>query len=284
MILITGATGSIGRELCKQLAQSNIKARAMCRKESQLTEFQQMGLEAVIGDFDNLETLKKAMQGCDRLFLLTTAPNQLKHYKTGIDVAIESGIKHLVKISAADSNVDANVLWAKENALGDHYLRKKNIAWTILKPTGFMQNFLEAKKGISKGFLQTIIPNGRVAYIDIRDIARVAKIVLTEGNHIGAMYFLTGAEALTYQEVAERLSKSLGYEVKNIIISSDDFRKRLETVGLEDWRINSIIEQEAVKVGFSLDVTEEVKRLTGEAPISFEQFAKDYKHEFGQEE
>jgi uncharacterized protein YbjT (DUF2867 family) len=280
MILITGATGSIGLELCKLLAQSNIKVRAMCRKEEQLAQFTEMGLEAVIGDFDNPESLKKAMQGCERLFLLTTAPNQLKHYKIGIDIAIETNVKHIVKISAADANINSDVLWAKENAQGDHYLRSKNINWTILKPTGFMQNFLEAKRGIAKGFLPSINPNGSVAYIDIRDIVRVVKIVLTEENHNGAMYFLTSPEIISYKDAAEKLTKGLGYEVKNSAISSDDMRKRLEAVGLEAWRIDSIIAQEVVKNGFSVDVTGEVKRLTGQTPISFEQFAEDYKKQF----
>ncbi|TDQ06484.1 SDR family oxidoreductase [Pedobacter metabolipauper] len=280
MILITGATGSIGLELCKLLAQSNIKARAMCRKEAHLAQFIEMGLEAVIGDFDNPESLKKAMQGCKRLFLLTTAPNQLKHYKIGIDIAIETNVKHIVKISAADANIQSDVLWAKENAQGDHYLRSKNIGWTILKPTGFMQNFLEAKRGIAKGILQSINPNGSIACIDIRDIALVARVVLTEENHNGAMYFLTGSEMVSYKDAAEKLSKAFGYNIKNVIVSSDDMRNRLEAVGVENWRVDSIIAQEVVKNGFSVDVTGEVKRLTGQTPISFEQFAKDYEKQF----
>lgn len=280
MILITGATGTIGQELCKLLAQSNIQARAMCRKEEQLAQFTDMGLEAVIGDFDNPESLKNAMQGCERLFLLTTAPNQFKHYKMGIDIALETNVKHIVKISAADANIQSDVLWAKENAQGDHYLRSKNIGWTILKPTGFMQNFLEAKRGIAKGILPSIKLNGSVACIDIRDIAQVAKVVLTEVNHNGAMYFITGPEIISYKDAAEKLTKALGYEVKNVAITTDDMRKRLEAVGLEDWRIDSIIAQEVVKNGFSVDVTEEVKRLTGQEPISFEQFATDFKNQF----
>lgn len=280
MILITGATGSIGQELCKLLAQLNIKARAMCRKEEQLAQFTEMGLEAVIGDFDNPESLKKAMEGCERLFLLTTAPNQLKHYKIGIDIAIEANIKHIVKISAADANINSDVLWAKENALGDHYLRNKNIDWTILKPTGFMQNFLEAKRGIAKGILPSINPNGCVSYIDIRDIVHVARVVLTQENHYGAMYFLTGPAVISYKDAAEKLTNALGYEVKNVGVSVAIMRKRLEGAGLEDWRIDSIIAQEVVKNGFSVDVTGEVKRLTGQAAISFEQFAKDYKQQF----
>jgi uncharacterized protein YbjT (DUF2867 family) len=163
--------------------------------------------------------------------LLTTAPNQLKHYQIGIDVALATNEAHC-KISAADSNIQSDVIWAKENAQGDYYLRSKNIGWTILKPTGFMQNFLKAKRGIAKGFLQSINPNGSIACIAIRDIALVAKFVLTEENHIGAMYFLTGPEIISYKDAAEKLTKVLGYEIKNVTVSSDDMRKRLETVGL----------------------------------------------------
>lgn len=283
MILVTGATGAIGNELCRRLVQSQIPARAMCRKEEQLIEFQQLGLEAVIGDFDKPESLMRAMQGCDQLFLLTAAPNQLTHYKAGIDAALATAVKQIVKISAADANLNSDVLWARENALGDHYLRSKDIGWTILKPTGFMQNFLAAKQGINTGFLPSINPTGSVSYIDIRDVVRVAVAVSTGENHVGAMYFITGPEVLSYQDVAEKLTKALGHEVTNCAVSANDMRQRLEAAGLEDWRIDSVIAQEEVKNGFSVDVTGEVKRLTGKAPISFEQFATDYKQQFAAE-
>ncbi len=279
MILITGATGGIGQELCQLLAQAHVQAKAMCRRPEQVQHFKDMGLEAVLGDFEDPESLQHAMKGCERVFLLA-APSlrQAHHLRLAIDAAVEADIQHVVKISASDGNLGSPVPWARANTEGDHYLRSKKIGWTILRPTGFMQNFLESAHVISKGFLPYTTGEGRVSYIDSRDIALVAKSVLTENTHANATYYLTGPEALSVKDIASRLSTGIGYEVRATPIPDNDMRKILQEAGLEEWRINAIFAQYSVIAGnYALDVIEEVKRLTGQNPRSFVQFAQDYK-------
>ncbi len=284
MILITGATGGIGQELCRLLAQAHVPMKALCRRTDQVQHFNAMGLDAVLGDLEDPESLKHAMEGCDRLFLLAApSPRQTHHLTLAINAAVEAKIQQVVKISTADANVGSAVPWAKANAEGDHSLRRTKMDWTILRPTGIMQNLLESAHAISRGFLPSVTGEGRVSSIDSSDVAAVAKTVLTEDTHAHATYYLTGPEALSARDIASQLSASVGYEVRDTPISADDMRTRLQQAGLETWHINALLAQYAVIAGgYAVDVTEEVKRLTGQNPRSFLQFAQDYKEHLTQ--
>ncbi len=250
-----------------------------CRRPEQVQYCKGRGLEAVLGDFEDFESLKHAMQGCERIFLLAApSPRQTHHLRLAIDAAVAADVQQVVKISTADANVGSEVPWAKANAEGDHYLRSKKVAWTILRPTGIMQNFLESAHAISQGVLPYTTGEGRVSYIDSRDVALVAKAVLTEETHANATYYLTGPDALSVKDITQQLSASVGYEVRAIPTSAEDMRKRLQQAGLEEWRMNAILAQYSVIAGsYAVDVTEEVKRLTSQNPRSFVQFAQDYK-------
>lgn len=119
----------------------------MCRTQDELEQFTKLGIEAVIGDFNDAESLRQAMQGCERLFLLAAAvPEQSQHYRLAIDMAVEAGIKQIVKISTGDSNLDSHIAWAKASAESDHYLRSKPVNWTLLRATGFMLNIAGIEK------------------------------------------------------------------------------------------------------------------------------------------
>ncbi len=186
MILVCGATGGIGGELCKLLKAAGAPFRAMARRQEQVDRFRQQGMDAVLGDFDRPETLAAAMQGCDTMFLITPPnPDQFTQETGAIDAAKRAGVGRVVKISASDGNVRTPVPWARTHALIDHHLRAAGIGWTLLKPTAFMQNFLWFKKPIAKGFLPQVTGDGSVSWVDTRDVARVAAAVLTQEGHAG---------------------------------------------------------------------------------------------------
>lgn len=282
MIFITGATGTIGAELCQLLAAAHIPTRAMCRKEAQLVNIQSMGLEAVVANFDDATSMKTAMQGCDKLFLLTS-PNEhhIQREKQLIDIAVSVGIQQMVRISTADANLSSRLSYAQSHAAVDHYLRSQPISWTILRATGFMQNFLESGFFILQGKLPHAMQEGQISYVDARDIALVAKHVLTESTHHKAIYFLTGMESLTVEAVADQLTTHLGFEVTPINITKDAMHKNLTYAGLSEWHIDALLEQFAIGAnGCEIDVTEDIERITGKPPRRFAQFVKDYKQQF----
>jgi uncharacterized protein YbjT (DUF2867 family) len=217
------------------------------------------------------------MHGCDRLFLLVPGvPKQATFLRRALDAAVASGIQHITRVSAADANLDTKVPWARAHAVADHDLRSRAVRWTILKPTGFMQNMLWSAKPIAHGLFPHLTGDGRVGYIDARDVAAVASRVLTENGHDGATYFLTGPEALSAADIASRVSTALERPVASVQLAEDELVQRLKSAGISEWEIAGLRAQYAVIAGgYAIDVTEEVRRLAGRAPRTFLEFARD---------
>ncbi len=141
MILISGATGGIGGEICRLLTRTGTPFRAMGRQAAQVEAFRKDGTDAVLGDFDRPDTLPAAMQGIDTLFLITPpTPRQFTQETAAIDAARDAGVRRIVKLSASDANVRSTVPWARTHARIDHHLRASGVEWTILKPTAFMSS------------------------------------------------------------------------------------------------------------------------------------------------
>ncbi|MET3712804.1 uncharacterized protein YbjT (DUF2867 family) [Sphingomonas trueperi] len=283
MILVSGATGGIGGEVCRLLKNAGTPFRALCRKQEQVESLAKKGINAVRGDFDQPETLAAAMQGIDTMFLITPPTQQQVAQETAaIDAAKEAGVRRIVKISASDGNVRSPVPWAKAHALIDHHLRASGIGWTILKPTAFMQNFLWFKDPIAKGFLPQVAGKGSVSWADTRDVAGVAAAVLTEDGHEGATYFLTGPETLDMKEAAARLSKVLGRKVRYLDLPSSLFWGLLRLTGNSGWMAKGLVVQFADVVAghHDIDPTFEIERLTGKPPHDFTDFLLHHRAQF----
>ena len=286
-VLLTGATGPVGTELTRLIAASGRPARAMCRRAGQAERMRGLGLEPVLGDFDDPASVESAMRGCETVFLLSPgAPKQAEPEKGAIDAAGRARVRRVVRVSAADANLGAPVPWARAHAEIDAHLRGCGLAYTVLKPTAFMQNFLTMTRPISKGVLPHIAREGRVGWVDTRDVAAVAERVLAEvERHEGATYFLTGPEALTMREAAARLSGVMGRRVRYVNVPTPAFRLALKLAGVDDWLARGLIPQfrDVVAGGHGVDVTGEVARLAGRTPRSFADFARDHEAAFSGE-
>jgi len=283
MILVSGATGGIGGEVCRLLKAAGTPFRAMGRRQAQVDAFHRDGIDAVLGDFDRPDSLTEAMRGCDTMFLITPpTPDQYAQETAAIDAARRGGIGRIVKISASDGNVRSPVPWARTHALIDHHLRASGIGWTILKPTAFMQNFLWFKDPIARGVLPQVTGKGSVSWVDTRDVARVAATVLTQDGHQGATYFLTGPETLDMKEAARRLSEVVLHKVRYLDLPTPVFRALLRLTGNSRWMARGLVVQFADVVAghHDIDPTFEIERLTGKPPHSFGDFIRDHRHCF----
>jgi uncharacterized protein YbjT (DUF2867 family) len=283
MILVTGATGGIGGEVCRLLKQAGTPFRAMARKQVQVDGFASEGVDAVLGDMDRPETLTAAMAGVDTLFLVTAPkPAQLAQETAAIDAAKRAGVGRIVKISASDCNVRSRIPWARAHALIDHHLRASGIDWTILMPTAFMQNFLWFTKPVAKGYLPIGAGKGLVSWIDTRDIARAAITVLTQDGHSRATYFLTGPETFDMAAAAAQLSTLTGRKVRYIDLPVPVFRTVLRATGNSRWMANGLVAQfsDMVAGHHDIDPTGEIERLTGQPPRDFASFLRDHRNAF----
>ena len=181
MILVTGATGHVGSELVRLLAEQGTPARALVHSPDKAAPIQHLGLETALGDFEQPDTLDVAMKGCDQLFLLAPpTPRQPQQEQHVIDAARRAGVGHVVKQSVPWAGADAPVVFSRWHGQIEEDLAQSGLAYTLLRPSSFMQNFLmSAQQVADQGVLYGMFGEGRVAFIDARDIAAVAAELLT---------------------------------------------------------------------------------------------------------
>ena len=284
MILVAGATGHVGSELVRLLAEAGTPTRALIHSPDKAAPIERLGLETALGDFEQPDTLEAAMAGCDHLFLLSPPnPRQPEQEQNVIDAAKRAGVEHVVKQSVPGADPDAPLAFGRWHAQIEQYLVQSGLAHTLLRPNYFMQNFLMSAQSVAEqGVLYGMTGEGRISYTDTRDIAAVAAQVLTSPGHQGNSYMLTGPQALSAAEVAERLSAATGRQVRYVDVGPDAFRQALADAGLPGWLVDPLVEGNTLlAAGAGATVTDEVARVTGRPPRTFAQFAADHRVAFG---
>jgi uncharacterized protein YbjT (DUF2867 family) len=284
VILVTGATGNTGSKLVRLLAEAGVPSRALVRSPEKAASIHRLGMETVLGDFEQPDTLDAAMAGCDHLFLLSPpSPHQAEQERNAIDAAKRTGVGHVVALSVLGSSPDASVPFGRWRGEIDRHLVESGLPYTLLLPSGFMQNFLASAQTVAEqGALYGMTGDSRTSYIDLRDVAAVAARVLTSPGHERKAYALTGPEALSGDEVAERLSAATGRQVRFVDVGPDAYRRVLIGAGLPGWLVDRLVELNMLMAaGHAAGVTHDVATLIGRQPRTFEQFAADHRTAFG---
>lgn len=280
MILISGPTGNVGREIVKQLIQKGIHFRAMVRDEKQVDPLLHHPLvEPVHADFDEPDSLVQALKGVNRAFLLTpslaNAEIRQCHF---VEAAARAGVAHIVKQSQLHANLQSPVRFLRYHAHVEDTIRRSGLHWTFLRPNLFMQGFLMFKQSIAQdGSFAIAAGAARVSAVDVRDIAAVAIAALTEAGHTGRIYDLTGPEALTHADMAAELSHALGKPVRYVDLDEKTMHKMLAAHGMPAWMADGLVEDYAhYRRGEAQDIADGVQIATGNTPRSFATFARDY--------
>ncbi len=283
-ILITGTTGNIGRELTKQLLAQKVPFRAMVRSTEKFETFSKMeGVELVVGDFNDASTVANALKGIERAFLLTNSSEQAETQQlTFVEEASRAEVKQIVKLSQWAADVDSPVRFLRYHAVVENKIKESGIAYTFLRPNLFMQGLLAFRETIvDRDKFFAAVGDAKISIVDVRDIAAVAAAALTEDGHAGKIYNITGPEALSHQEMAEKLSVALNRQIQFVDISPGSMREALASVGFPNWQVDGLIEDYAhYHRGEALTITDDIKDATGKPPHSFEEFARDYAPEF----
>lgn len=279
-ILVTGATGTIGSALIQQLAARDVPFRALVRSSSRAQVLPKLpGMEVVLGDFDDQESMRRALEGMSRAFLLTNSTSQAEtHQRSFVDAAQRAGVQYIVKLSQWAADPHSPVRFLRYHAAVEQHIQESGMAYTFLRPNLFMQGILSFRDSIvTQGRFFAPIGNARVSIVDIRDIASVAATALVEDRHRGKIYNLTGPEALTHQEMAQTLSAALHHPIEFIDIPPQAMHDTMLAVGFPAWQAEGLIEDYAHYArGEAADVTTAVYDATGKQPRSFERFAHDY--------
>ena len=283
-ILVTGATGNVGSAVLGNLGTTEVNLRTLAHDEAKAQSLKDRGVEAVVGDFLEPETLIPALQGVSTVLLITPIhPEQVTQASNVIKAAKESGNDpRIVRLSVHQASHEAPSRNSRQHAQIEDEVRSSGLPYTLLRPTTFMQNTLATARTVaSEGKIYQPFKDGKLGMIDARDIGEVAAKVLTEEGHEGKVYTLTGPAAISLYEVAEALSEVLGKEVRYVNISLEDAKRAMLNMGLSEWRADVLIEYaKAHSEGYSNFTTEDVEQLTGHPATSYKTFANGFAQVF----
>lgn len=284
MILITGATGTNGQELVRQLAAAGHRVRALVRNPAKAANLNGVNVELAVGDFDQPTTLDAALRGIEKAFLLTPVAEHFVERQTAfIQAAKRAGVRHLVKFSGMGADARASSELLRLHAQTDEMLRRSDVPFTILQPNAFHQNMLGSVGAIkAQGRFYLPLKNAAQSTVDVRDINAVACKALTSSSHEGKAYVITGPEALTFRQVADKLSAVVGRKIEYVDVPLSAAADGMRQSGMPEWNVRVVAELLGYFAsGAAATVTDTDPRLLGRPAISFEQFAKEYRAAFG---
>jgi uncharacterized protein YbjT (DUF2867 family) len=288
MILITGATGNNGTEIIRRLAGRKERIRAMVHHRSAFREpAGGCALECVEADFDHAETLREALKGVQRAFLVTNSSDRVEEQQLRfVALARAGGVKHIVYLSQLHASAQSPLRFLRYHAAVEEAIRASGMSYTLLRPNLYMQGLLMLGKSLAtEGRFSAPAGDARVSVVDVRDLAAVAVAALTQTGHEGKTYDVTGPEALTHAEMAAELSRALERPVTFVDLPEGQFRAELGSHKMPGWQADGLVEDYAhYRRGEAAGISDSVQSATGAAPHTFAEFARDYRGAFLGEE
>jgi uncharacterized protein YbjT (DUF2867 family) len=282
MILITGASGSVGKAVLAEVARSGQKHRAMYRSNTEAAKAP-AGTEAVVADFADKATLAAALRGVESVYLVCSPiPELVQLESNAIEASEAAGVRRIVLNSALGA-ADYSKSFPSWHRKVEDKLKATKMVHCILRPNSFMQNVLTyyAPSIRAQGAFYGAMRDSRTSFLDVRDIAVLAAKALHGGVHDGKTYELNGPEALTYPELAEKIRKQTGVAAQYVDIPVASQHKSMLEQGMPEWQATALIElQEYYTSGKDGKVDGLLEGLLGQPPITMDQFLKEFAREF----
>jgi uncharacterized protein YbjT (DUF2867 family) len=278
MILVTGATGQNGSAAIREFARRGEPVRALVRSAAKAVSVgAPASVEVVEGDMRRAETLGAALDGVERVLMISAADGQLAEtQRSFIDAAKRADVRHIVKFSGRGAALDTPFRFNRMHAEIEQYLEESGLAWTHLRPSQFMQvYFREVPTIASEGVFYLPLENARIAPVDVEDIAKAVFALLHGDGHEGRAYEISGPEALTMDEVAECLSRALGKAVRYVDVAPEDKRRSLLAAGAPPAFADAMDELFSERrKGSESTVDLSTHEKLGVRPTTFEDFAR----------
>ena len=280
-IIIAGASGNTGKEIIKQLSEKGINFKALTRDINKVESID--GVEWVKGNFDDKNSLINAFQGVEKVYLTVSIhPNNLDWMKNIIDACKETKVSHIVKLSVigASENSDSEIM--RIHAKTDEMIKESEIAYTLIRPNSFYQNiFMSIPTIKEKNSIFMLAGDTKQGYNDLRDVMAVAVKALTESGHGNKIYEITGPEPLSFQEIAEKISKTIDKTVTYYPATGEQTKSGFIQMGAPEWVADKISEllTELTTEKYAT-VTTELEKILENKPKSFDDFINEHKNMF----
>jgi len=286
MILVTGATGMFGGRVLEALLARGVRVRALTHSPDKAQRLAAMGAEPAVGNLDHPETLPEVLQGVERVFLVTSMDRQITKREINlIDAAQATGVRQVVKLYGAVRH-HGDELDQLHLASIEH-LRQSRLAWTLISPNTVMETnlFPQAANIRERNTMYGAAGEGRIGMVAAGDCGLAAATVLTGdlAAHHQQNYEITGPEAITFGEIAARMSKILGREIKYEDMEVEEFGKLLiEYAGYsrDTIEIDILCHFRALRRGDADLVTHTFEQLTGKRPTSIDEFIEANRSQF----
>ena len=280
-VLVTGATGTVGRHVTRELAETDADVRAGVRSLDPAREILPESVDLAQFDFEKPETWGRSFEDIDALFLVR--PPEMgrvhRHITPAVDAAARVGVEHVVLLS---------VLGAERIPVLPHrriecHLEDSDLSYTFLRASFFMQNFLTVHQSDIVDRRELFVPagDGQTSFVDARDVAAVGAEALIDPNHRNRAYDVTGPGALTYGDAAAVFSDVLGREIDypepgliEVVRTAGD-----RGVALPFALVQSVVYTTA-RLGIAGRVTDDVRRVLGRQPRSLAEFVRDHAAQF----
>lgn len=272
MILVTGATGTIGRALTRQLQDSGVPFKAFVRSADKA---QALGCPYVVGDFDQPQTLGPALQGVTSVFLNGPAGDALIRQQTAvIEASRAAGVQRIVKLSSRSADANARHPIGRVHGQAERVLQESGLGWSVLRPGTFMQNLLRNAATVrSQGKIFGAYKDGRISFVDCEDIAACAFQFLQSDAHNGRTVTLSGPEAVSFTQIADALTRVLGKPVSYIDLPPEQMVANMKSSGMPAGYAEVMVQlMLQFSTGAGAAVSSGVTDILGRQARSIEQF------------
>ena len=279
LVLVTGATGTVGSSVVRLVQDRGMHVRAFVRDPHRAASSLGDDVDLAVGDFADRHSVATAMKDVDQVFLAcANHPQQFEYEANAIDAAAASGVERIVKLSAVGAEIGSPLeFWDTQGRIEQH-LSESAIPAVVVRPTTYMTGVFAAADSVAQtGKLFVPAGQARIAMVHPRDVAEVVAITVGSGDWEGRTLTLTGPEALTYGEIAGHLSALLGRPVEYVDVSDDQARSNLLAAGLPGWLVTNLIMLFGlIRQGAMSETTHTVQAVTGRRPSGFFQFATEF--------
>jgi uncharacterized protein YbjT (DUF2867 family) len=289
MILVTGAAGRAGSAVVRAFVRRGLPVRALVRDPARVPWPAELpGVTLVTGDLDKPATLDQALDGVKRALLISSPREEMVDTQISfINAARAAGVPHIVKFSGREAGVgfDQEVFrGTRWHGRIERYLERSGLAWTHLRPSQFMQNYLPGVvTGVDAAARELVMPlgAGQLSPVDVADVAEIATGVLTSDGHENRAYDITGPQALTMTEIVEHISAATGSRFRYVDVTPEEQRRRYAAAGLPPHVVDLFDEQFGERRRTPVARVELAAHHTfGVTPTSFADFAREHAAEF----
>jgi len=279
MLLLTGATGAAGSFIASEFVRHQVPVRILVRDKAKAKLLDNIpAVQLIEGDMSSRSSLGAALDGVDRALMISASTmDMVETQSTFIDASKAAGVRHIIKFSGLDARPETTFPFGRMHKDIEQYLEASGLAWTHLRPTGFMQEYLrETPSIVHEGALYLALGETKLNPINLADVGKIGFHLLRDGGHESERLHATGPEALTMAEVADRISQAIGKPVRYVPISPEQRRQALMAHGLPAQIADALDKQvhERLRGGLESEVDLSTHKLFNIRPTTFLEFAQ----------